>query len=435
MTHSAMPTILIVGGGAAGLELASRLGRSLGRRQQARIVLLDCAPTHIWKPLLHEVVSGALNTGMDEVNYFSHGYHNDYQFEYGRMLGLDPQRRRIRLAEVRDGNGQLLCQERELAYDWLVMAVGAQANDFGTPGVAEHAMFLNNVADAQRLRLRILELAFAVAHARDAGKTLNIAIIGGGATGVELAAELHRALFELHLYGGRLPPECVQICVIEGAKHLLGGAIPALSAFAEQQLRAYQVRVMTDSKVASLKAGAVVLQQGEEMAADITVWAAGVKAPDWLAGLEGVRCNDKQQLLVDGHLRCQGVQNIYAIGDCAATPGGEGGRCLPATAQVAHQQARWLVDELKLQLTGQQGPAFRFQPHGMLVALGRQCAVGSLTGIKREHLVAGRGARLIYNGLYRQHQRVLYGWRQAGMLYLGDKLRKSAQPAIKFHGD
>ncbi|WP_199055150.1 NAD(P)/FAD-dependent oxidoreductase [Aquitalea sp. ASV15] len=432
--HSALPTIVIVGGGAGGLELATRLGRTLGKRQAARIMLIDSAPAHIWKPLLHEVVSGALNTGMDEVNYFAHGYRNGYVFEYGRMQALDQQRRCVQLAAVLDEAGKLLSAEREVHYDYLVLAVGAETNDFGTPGVAQYAMQLNNAADAKQLRQRVLELAFRCANAADTDSTLQIAIIGGGATGVELAAELHRALFELHLYGANLQPERVKIYVIEGAERLLQAGTPALSAYAEQQLSASHITVMTSSRVAQVQSDRVVLQGGKEIAADLIVWAAGVKAPDWLAGLDGLRTTRSKQLTVDEYLRCQGSQHIYAIGDCAAAPDSHGSHPLPATAQVAHQQARWLAQTLQLQLQGGQGPAFVFHPKGMLVSLGQQGAVGNLlAGPKRQYLVEGRGARLIYNGLYRQHQAVLYGWRLAGLLYLGDKLRQSAQPALKLH--
>lgn len=432
--HSALPTIVIVGGGAGGLELATRLGRTLGKHQAARIILIDSATSHIWKPLLHDVVSGALNTGVDEINYFTHGYRNGYAFEYGRMQALDQQRRCVQLAAVLDEGGGVLSAEREVQYDWLVLAVGAQTNDFGTPGVAQHAMQLNNAAEAKQLRQRVLELAFRCVNAPEADTKLQIAIIGGGATGVELAAELNRALFELHLYGADLQPDRVQIYVIEGAARLLQAGTPALSAYAEQQLLASHITVMTSSRVAEVKSDRVVLQDGKEVAADLIVWAAGVKAPDWLAKLDGLSHGRSNQLMVDEHLRCQGSQHIYAIGDCAAAPDSHSTHPLPATAQVAHQQARWLAQELQQQLQGRQGPAFVFHPKGMLVSLGRHGAVGNLqAGAKREYLVEGRGARLLYNGLYRQHQGILYGWRLAGLLYLGDKLRQSAQPALKLH--
>ncbi|AXT48058.1 MULTISPECIES: NAD(P)/FAD-dependent oxidoreductase [Chromobacterium] len=434
--NSALPSIVVVGGGAGGLELATRLGRTLGAQHKARVVLVDGSPTHIWKPLLHEVATGALNTGEDEVNYFAHGYRNGYEFEFGYMQSLDTERRSIQLAEVRDAGGAQLSPPREVSYDWLVLAVGAEANDFGTPGVGEHAMFLNTPDDAEKLRHRVLELAFRCSSGLQPLAKLGIAIVGGGATGVELAAELNHTLCELHHYGARLQPERVEISVIEGADRILAAAPPSLSAYAQEQLAARNIKVLTGSRVAAVHADGVELQGGDKVAADITVWAAGVKAPGWLAGLGGLQTNRINQLQVDKWLRCQGAACVYALGDCAEAPDGDSGRNLPATAQVAHQQARWLADELSRRVAGRQGKPFVFKPQGMLVSLGKHSAVGSLAAVvgpKRDYYVEGRGAKLIYSSLYRMHQAAVHGWVLAGLLYVGDKLRRAARPSLKLH--
>ncbi|MEQ6291402.1 NAD(P)/FAD-dependent oxidoreductase [Vogesella sp. GCM10023246] len=430
---AALPSIVIVGGGAGGLELATRLGRQLGLRHKARIVLVDGSPTHIWKPLLHEVATGALNTGEDEVNYFAHGYRNGYEFEFGYMQALDRRRRTIQLAAIHGHDGELLSPAREVGYDWLVLAVGAEANDFGTPGVREHAMQLNTPTDAERLRHRLLELSFKCSSGQQAD--LNIAIVGGGATGVELAAELNHTVREMHVYGARLQPAQVHISVIEGGERVLAAAPPSLSAYAQEQLAARHVRVLTNSRVAAVTAAGVELHDGSQVAADITVWAAGVKAPSWLAALDGLAVNGINQLQVDERLRCAGQDAIYALGDCAACDGGNG-RPLPATAQVAHQQAQWLAAELAQRLREQQAAPFVFKPQGMMVSLGKHTAVGSLAAIvgpKRDYYVEGRGAKLIYASLYRMHQAAVHGWLLAMLLFIGDKLRRVAKPALKLH--
>ncbi|MCW3480491.1 NAD(P)/FAD-dependent oxidoreductase [Neisseriaceae bacterium JH1-16] len=432
----ALPRIVIVGGGAGGLELATRLGRKLGASHQAQVVLVDGAATHIWKPLLHEVATGALNTGEDEVNYFAHGYRNHYEFEFGYMEGLDRAHRTIRLSAIHGASGNLLSPSREISYDYLVLAVGAEANDFGTPGVAEHAMFLNTPADAETLRHRVLELAFAVSSGTEAGRKLGIAIVGGGATGVELAAELNHTMRELHQYGARLAPDQVEISVIEGADRILSAAPPSLSAYAEEQLEAKQIRVLTSSRVAAVRPDGVELADGNKVRTDITVWAAGVKAPTWLAGLDGLTVNRVNQLQVDGRLRCVGAERIYALGDCAAAPDGDTGRSLAATAQVAHQEAKWLVGELSARLAGKEHTPFVFKPQGMMVSLGKHSAVGSLAAVvgpKRDYYVEGRGAKLIYASLYRMHQGVVHGWLLTALLYCGDKLRGVARPSLKLH--
>ncbi len=243
--NAALPNIVIVGGGAAGLELATRLGRTLGAQHKARVILVDGSATHIWKPLLHEVATGALNSGEDEVNYFAHGYRSGYEFEFGYMESLNQAQRTIRLSAVKSLDGEQLSPARDIHYDWLVLAVGAEANDFGTPGAKAHAMFLNTPADAEALRHRVLELAFRCSTGVEPTRKLRIAIIGGGATGVELAAELNHTLCELHLYGARLQPERVEITVIEGAERILLAAPPSLSAYAEEQLSKRNIKVLT----------------------------------------------------------------------------------------------------------------------------------------------------------------------------------------------
>ncbi|HWV10067.1 MAG TPA: FAD-dependent oxidoreductase, partial [Pseudomonas sp.] len=186
--------IVIVGGGAGGLELATRLGRTLGKRGQARITLVDANLTHIWKPLLHEVAAGSLNSSEDELNYVAQAKWNRFEFQLGRMSGLDRAARQITLAATLDERGGVLMPERQLSYDSLVIAVGSTTNDFGTPGAAEHCIFLDTREQAERFHRQLLS-HYLRAHAGQGENTeqVSVAIVGAGATGVELAAELHHA--------------------------------------------------------------------------------------------------------------------------------------------------------------------------------------------------------------------------------------------------
>lgn len=431
---SAIPQIVIVGGGAGGLELATRLGHQLGRLGLAKIVLVDCSPVHIWKPLLHEVATGALNTGEDEVNYFAHAYHNGYEFEFGRMYQLDTQNRVIRLEAVLDETGQLLAPERSLAYDWLVMAVGAIPNDFGTPGVQQHALFLNSVADADRLRKALFSRTFSASYGGPDAAHLRIGIVGGGATGVELAAEIHHTVCVIHNYGGRLAPKLLNINLVEGADRILSGAPEALSHYATEQLEQRGIQVLTKARVAEVTAQGLKLTDGREVALDICVWAAGVKAPAWLKDL-GLELSPSNQIKVNAYLQSLSDPRVLALGDCCWF-GTEDGRSLPATAQVAHQQSSWLAKALALWLQGKQPKAFDFKPQGMMVSLGKHTAVGSLASVvgpKREYYVEGHGAKLIYMSLYRMHQAAVHGWFRTLFLFIGDKLRRVVRPALKLH--
>ncbi|WP_348946061.1 NAD(P)/FAD-dependent oxidoreductase [Chitinibacter sp. FCG-7] len=427
--------IVIVGGGAGGLELATKLGRELGGKKKANIILVDGSPTHIWKPLLHEVATGALNTGEDEVNYFGHAYRNGYQFEFGWMQGVDRERKTITLAAVRDAQGDILTGEREICYDTLVLALGAIANDFGTPGAQEHCMFLNTPSDAERLRRRILDLSFAVGASGHGASKLTIGIVGGGATGVELAAEIDHTIREMHNYGANLSPAQLEITIIEGAPRILSGAPESLSHYATEALAQRGIMVACNARVAAVSDSGFTLADGQQLKAMIRVWAAGVKAADWLSGL-GLATNRNNQIEVTTCLQTQTDPNVFAIGDCAAASDGEGGPQLAATAQVAHQQASWLADALIRKLNGREITPFVFKPQGMMVSLGKHTAVGSLAAIvgpQRNYYVEGRGAKLIYASLYRLHQAAVHGWVLAGLLWIGDKLRRVARPTLKLH--
>ncbi|MGL6041344.1 MAG: NAD(P)/FAD-dependent oxidoreductase [Deefgea sp.] len=429
------PRIVVVGGGAGGLELATKLGRTLGAAKRAKVVLVDGSATHIWKPLLHEVATGALNTGEDEVNYFGHAWRNHYQFEFGWMAGIDRERKVIQIAAVKDDEGIEIAAPREIAYDHLVLALGAIANDFGTQGAQEHCMFLNNPVDAEQLRKKILALSFAVGISGNAVQKLNIGIVGGGPTGVELAAEIDHTIREMHIYGAELSPAQLEITIIEGMPRILAGAPESLSEYATESLAQRGILVATNSRVVEVKENGFVLADGRELQSDIRVWVAGVKAADWLTTL-GLRTNRLNQIEVTSTLQTLTDKYIYALGDCSALSLNDDGILLPATAQVAHQQAEWLAGALQKHIAGAEVQPFQFKPQGMMVSLGKHTAVGSLAAIvgpQRNYYVEGRGAKLIYASLYRMHQAAVHGWILTGLLWVGDKLRRVARPSLKLH--
>ena len=187
--------IVVVGGGAGGLELATRLARGSGRRGRLSVTLVDGNLTHVWKPLFHEVAAGTLDSQADALPYLAQASRYGFRFHYGRMCGLDRARKRVRLAAVAGDDGAELVPERELAYDTLVMAVGSVSNHFGTPGAGEHCMYLDSAGEAQRFQQNMVR-AFLRAQTQETPLTdsqLSVAIVGGGATGVELAAELRNA--------------------------------------------------------------------------------------------------------------------------------------------------------------------------------------------------------------------------------------------------
>ncbi|HBM09234.1 MULTISPECIES: NAD(P)/FAD-dependent oxidoreductase [Pseudomonadaceae] len=431
MTHR----IVIVGGGAGGLELATRLGRTLGKRGKARITLIDANLTHIWKPLLHEVAAGSLNSSADELNYVAQAKWNHFEFQMGRMSGLERERKCVHLAASFDEHGVELVPARTLSYDTLVIAVGSTTNDFGTKGAAEHCIFLDTREQAERFH-RLLLSHYMRAHAAEGHQsTINMAIVGAGATGVELAAELHHAARELAAYGlNGIKPENVHITLIEAGPRVLPALPERISQPVHQTLKDLGVTVLTDAAVSEVTDEGLHTKDGNFVPATLKVWAAGIRAPSFLKDIDGLESNRINQLQVLPTLQTTRDENIFAFGDCAACPQPDSDRNVPPRAQAAHQQASLLAKSIARRLEGKDLPTYRYRDYGSLISLSSFSAVGNLMGnLTGNVMLEGWLARMFYVSLYRMHQIALYGVARTGLMMIGDKLSTSTVPRLKLH--
>ncbi len=422
--------IVIVGGGAGGLPLASALGKKLGRGGKADITLVDTCASHIWKPRFHEVATGAIDADLDAVDYRAHARRNHYHFELGRMQGVDREQRKLILAPHCNAEGEEVLPQRSLDYDYLVLAIGSQGNDFNTPGVREHCLFLDSRAQADRFHERFLDLCLRANHRAE---NLSIAIVGGGATGVELAAEIHHAVALLKLYGHeQLDRSRLQVDVIEAGPSLLPVLKPELAATVKTELEKMGVAVHLDTKVQSADAEGFTTADGRRIDADILVWAAGIKAPPLLAEL-GLEHNRINQIVVAPTLLSEDP-NVFVIGDCCACAMGDN-KFIPPRAQSAQQMAKHTAKNLQRVLAGKPLEDFRYRDHGSLVSLSNYTAVGSLMGSLRGGSVFVEGwlARMMYISLYRMHQVALYGWLRTAMLLLAGRFNRLWRPRLKLH--
>ena len=429
--------IVIVGGGAGGLELATRLGRKLGKSGAARIILVDANLTHIWKPLLHEVAAGSLNSSEDELNYVAQAKWNHFEFQLGRMSGLDRASKSITLAPTLDDDGQVLMPERRITYDSLVIAVGSTTNDFGTPCAAEHCIFLDTRAQAERFHRRMLS-HYLRAHAseNEYGSKIDIAIVGAGATGVELAAELHHAAKQLAAYGlNRIRPEDMRITLIEAGPRVLPALPERIARPVHKTLEKLGVTVLTGAAVSEVTAEGLHTADGNFIPASLKVWAAGIRAPGFLKDLDGLESNRINQLQVRPTLQTTLDDDVFAFGDCAACPQpGQEGRNVPPRAQAAHQQASLLAKSLRLKIAGQALPEYRYRDYGSLISLSSFSAVGNLMGnLTGSVMLEGWLARVFYVSLYRMHQMALYGVPRTLLLMLSDRIGRSTEPRLKLH--
>lgn len=431
--------IVIVGGGAAGLELATRLGDTLGRRGQAEVTLVDRARGHLWKPLLHEVAAGSMDLDEHELDYLAQAHWHHFRYRFGEMVGLDRATKHIRLAPAFDEEGREITPGRDVPYDTLVIAVGSTTNDFGTPGVKEHAIALETPQQAVRFNRRLVNACIR-AHTQDgpvASGQLHVVIIGAGATGTELAAELHHSARAVVAYGlDRIDPEKdIRISLLEAAPRILPGLPERISKAARRLLEGLGVQVLTGVPVTRVTAEGVELKDGRKIESALVVWAAGVKGPEVLRDLDGLETSRSNQLVVRPTLQTTKDDDIFAIGDCAfcVVPGHD--RPVPPRAQAAHQQASHMLRQIRRRLAGEPLKPFVYRDFGSLVSLGEYSTVGSLMGFLagRSMWVEGLFARLMYRSLYKMHERALHGTVKTALSSLARTLTRRTEPRVKLH--
>ncbi len=430
--------IVVVGGGVGGLELVRRLGARYGRKHHD-IILVEKNRTHIWKPLLHEVAAGSLDANLDEVGYRSHCHRWGYRYFLGALETVDRTARQVILAPMLDEDGTELVGRHAIRYDYLVIAIGAIANDFGTPGVAQNCLFLDDRVGADRFRNRLLNHCLRVSRAMSndpaADEHVRIAIVGGGATGVELAAELYNAAAALRHYGLEVFDESrLEITLVEAGPRILPALPIELAAAAHGELEALGVQVRCDVRVTEALPGAILTRDGQRVDGDLIVWAAGVRAPPLLQGL-GLESNRNGQLVVRGTLQTTQDERIYALGDCCSyTPPGAQSP-IPPRAQAAHQMAQTVYANLVRAMAGKPLKTFTYRDHGSLVSLSRFSTVGSLMGnlVGGRMAIEGRLARFVYKSLYRMHLIAVHGWLKGMALLLVGRVNQIVRPRLKLH--
>lgn len=429
--------IVIVGGGAGGLELATQLGDRLGRKGQANITLVDRNRTHIWKPLLHQVAAGRLDMDDDELEYLAQARWHGFRYFNGSMDGLDRASKRIFIAPTTDEDGHEITPRRAVPYDTLVLAVGSTGNDFGTPGVAENAIALDSAEQAVRFNRKLINACLRANSQHEALRPgqLHVAIIGAGATGVELAAELHKTTREIASFGlDSLDfDKTVKLTLIEAGPRIVPQLPAPLSDGVADLLRGLGVDVLTGRKVTEITPDGVVFEDGEVIPSELKVWAAGVKGPAFLAHL-GLETNRINQIVVRDTLQSTSDDNIFALGDCAACARPEGG-FVPPRAQAAHQQASLLIKSMKARLDGKPLPTYQYKDFGSLVSLGKYSAVGSLMGgiIGGNVKIQGLFAKVMYKSLYKMHLIALHGYFKMLLDTIGRAVLRRTEPHVKLH--
>jgi NADH dehydrogenase len=378
-----------------------------------------------------------------ELDYIAQAHWHHFSFRLGELTDIDREARQIQVAPFYDDSGELVTPQQTIHYDTLIISIGSLTNDFGTPGVEQYAQRLESLADAKHFHLRLINacLRAQVQTQPLAPHQLQVVIIGAGATGVELAAELHRTTRAIISFGmDRVDPEKdLKVILIEAAPKILPALSTRISTAAEKLLVDLGVEVLTSAKVQKIQANRVFLDNGVEIPAELIVWAAGVKAPDFLSGIGGLETNHVNQLLVLPTLQSTLDPRIFAMGDCAACPwpeanNGKGG-IVPPRAQAAHQQASHLFSQINQIIGGKTLKPYQYRDFGSLVSLGEYNSVGSMMGglIGGSLMVEGLFAKLMYISLYKLHQLALHGWVKVFLDTVSRLIHRRTHSIVKLH--
>lgn len=432
--------VVIVGGGAGGLELATRLGDTLGRRGKASITLIDKSKTHVWKPLLHEIAAGSMNPERHELVYLAQAHWHHFNFRLGSMDALDREKQEISIAPHFDEDGNEVIPRRTFKYDTLIIAVGSTTNDFGIKGAREYSIALDTQDQAEKFHRRLhnaLLRAQTQPEAVRAGQ-LEVVIVGAGATGVELSAELHNTTRELTAYGlDKINPDRdIRISLIEASERVLPALPPKLSNLVDLELRKLRVNLYTGERVTEVTSKGIQTHSGRFIPSELVVWAAGIKAPDFLRDLDGLETNRINQLVVKRNLQTTLDDNIFAFGDCAACPWPGHDSTVPPRAQAAHQQASMLFKTVKYRVAGRTDyPEFTYRDYGSLVNLGTYTTVGNLMGALSggSLFIEGLIARTMYRSLYKMHLMALHGFWTTALQTLARIITRRTEAHVKLH--
>ena len=430
-----MKKIVVVGGGAGGLELATKLGMRLGKKKRAHITLVDRNTSHLWKPLLHEIAVGTMDEGIDAVSYRGHAVNHHFYFRVGTMVDLDRTAKQVVLAPMYDEDGMEFLPSTRIDYDYLVIGLGSTSNDFNTAGVKDHCIFLDSAAQAHKFRSKLLNHLLRIQRLPSKDSEVRIAIVGGGATGVELSAELHYAIQEIHDYGfDEVSSTQLKVTLVEAGPRILPALPERISASAHSELVKLGVDVKLSTMVTSASAEGLHTKEGLLIPADLMVWAAGIKVSDFMANIAGLETNRINQLCVNEFLQTRRDEAIFAIGDCAEFISPDGSR-VPPRAQSAHQMASTCYHNLRALLNNKPLKAFHYTDHGSLVNLASYSTVGSLMGnlAKGSLFIEGHLARLVYISLYRMHQVAIYGFIKTGLVMLASRINRWLRPRLKLH--
>lgn len=378
--------VLILGGGFAGYNAAKSLCELIWERSDVGVMLIDRENYLTFWPMVAGVVSSDVGPRNIAQPLRKPLIRLGASFRRAEAEGVDFERRVVRASG------------KEIPYDQLVVALGAQPAFFGIPGVAEHSIPVKGISEAMSLRNRVIErFEEATIEGGDVPDSrLTFAVIGAGATGVEIAANLHQLIHEI--LGPEYPnidKDRFRIIILDALEHILPELDSSLRRVARSRLTSLDIEVLTETLAEEVTEEGIKLKDGGWISSENVVWTAGNRPNERLEDLNLPLDEKTNGVKVDERLRVQGRPNVWAIGDSATIPDGEGG-FVPPNAQAAVQEGEHLARNVLAVIDGGEPEPFRFRSQGQLIELGSHFAVNDVFGVK----FSGRLADLFWRGSY-----------------------------------
>ena len=377
--------VLILGGGFGGYTAAKTLCRLTRHRDDIGVMLISRENFFTFWPMLAGAISSDIETKNVAQPLRRALIREGASFRRADVESIDPKKRCV----TADG--------REFPYDQLIVALGGEPAYFGIPGVEKYAISMTGIGTAEKIRNRVIERyeETTLAQGDVPASKLTFVIIGGGSTGVETASELHELVYEVLAPDyPNIDPHSVRIVLVDRNEQVLKELDPALRRTARKKLADLEIEVINRVKAREITADKVILEDGRQISTENTIWTAGARASERLDDFD-LPHDERKGLKVDAFMRVEGYDNVWGIGDCAATVE-EDGTLVPPNAQAATQEGRAVARNVLAAIDGEELEPFDYRPLGQLVEMGSEFAVNEVLGIK----FSGRMAALFWRMTY-----------------------------------